>query len=68
MLEDVLKTAVEQEPKIEVLLNEENVISAAFAVCDTMQLGTTKNLVDSLLHLLVIYYTCNLSYPAQHSS
>ena len=39
MLDDVLKTAVGQEPKIVVLLNEENMISAAFVVNDTMQLG-----------------------------
>ena len=36
MLDDVLKTAVGQEPKILVLLNEENVMSAAFVVCDTI--------------------------------
>ena len=36
MLDDVLKTAVGQEPKIVVLLNEENMISVAFAECDTM--------------------------------
>ena len=55
MLDDVLKTAVGREPKIVALLNEENLMSAAFLVCDTMQLGTTKNLIDSFLHLLAIY-------------
>ena len=56
-------TTVGEEPRLVMIVNEDNSTSAVFVMTDGMRTEKASNLCDGSFHLLLLYYISNLNYP-----
>ena len=61
-------TAVGEEPRLVMMVNEDNSTSAVFVVTDGVRTEKASNLCDGIFHLLSLYYISNLNYPDAFAS
>ena len=65
-LDKMLRSKVGDEPRLVLLLNDDDTCNTTFVISDGIKLCNLETLEDGILFLIASYYVLNLSYPKKY--